>query len=884
MDPTLARVYAWALLLLPGDLRAEYGRDMTRLFEDRLREARAEGKAARTALAAYADVVWQAVLEWIERGRAAAGHMARETMTMDGWMNDMKFGVRTLLRRPAFTAAAIITLALGIGATVSMFTVVNGVLLQPLPYPDSDALFEVVPVFTLRGTRNQTVDHPDVRAFQEEVDGVLLAGYSASNPTLTGLGQPEVISGARVTDGLMEVLGTAPAMGRDLNRADDVPDGPRVAVVSHGFWTERLGRDPDVLGRAITLSGEPWEIVGVAPEGFGFPSQSEVWLPRRHNPEDCGHGCRILRTIGRIQPGSSLEVAEAGFVRAGEGLAEVDPDAHQYETFELRRLIDSQVAEVRLGLWVLLGAVVMVLLIACANVANLMLVRAGGRRGEVALRSTLGASRTRIARQLLTESLLLAVLAGTVGLALAFWGTQVLLAMAPDALPRVDEIGMDATVMGFTVLTVFAVTVLFGLLPARELSSVSLSEGLGSGQRTSGSRGAGRFRSLLLVGEVALSLFLLLGAGLMLRTLSEARAVDLGFRSDGVERFRVSAPDSRYDSLGVARFYEELEMALNARPEIQAAGMGFGIRLASGNNSAAFALVDRPEPAAADRSSVPIRLVTPGYLEAAGLTLLQGRWLEPADRRDNRPVAVVNQAFVDRYFPPGEPLGTELDSDVSWGFAGDPSRTIVGVVGSVRRLSPMEEPEPAIYIPNAQFAANSQYAVLHLAPGVESAMPAAREVLASLDADLAVTDVHRLEDRVHEVLAPTRFYLTLLGVFSVLAIVLAAVGLYSVVAYLVTRQTREIGIRIALGASSDDVMRLVLRQGAQPAIAGIVVGLVASLAGARVLQSLLFGVSPYDPLTVASVTVLLAVVAAAATLMPARRASRIPPASALRQE
>lgn len=884
MDSTLQRLYGWTLRLLPGDLRAEYGRDMMRLFADRVREAKDEGHAARTAAAAYADVVWQAALEWTDRGRVAAGHFAREMMTMDGWMNDMKFGVRTLLRRPGFTVAAIITLALGIGATVSIFTVVNGVLLQPLPYPDSDDLFEVVPVFTVRGTRNQTVDHPDVRTFQEEVDGILLAAYSGANPTLTGLGQPEVISGARVTDGLMEVLGTAPALGRDLRREDDIPDGPRVAVVSYGFWTERLGRDPDVLGRSITLGGEPWEIVGVAPDGFGFPNQAQVWLPRRHDPDGCGHGCRILRTIGRVQPGTSLDVAEAGFVRAGEGLAETDPDAHQYETFELTRLIDSQVADVRLGLWVLLGAVVMVLLIACANVANLMLVRAGARRGEVALRSTLGASRTRIARQLLTESLLLAIVAGGAGLALAFWGTDVLLAMAPEALPRVDEIGIDATVVGFTVVTVFVVTILFGLFPARELSSVSLADGLGSGQRTSGSRGAGRFRSVLLVGEVALSLFLLLGAGLMLRTLSEARAVDLGFRSDGVERFRVSAPDSRYDSLGVARFYEEVEMALNALPEVEAAGMGFGIPLSSGNISASFALLDRPVPDAADRSSVPIRLVTPGYLEAAGLTLLQGRWLEYSDRRGDQPVAVVNQAFVDRYFPPGEPLGTELESDVSWGFANDPSRTIVGVVSNVRRLSPMEAPEPAIYIPNAQFAANSQYAVLHLAPGVETAMPAVRDVLAGLDGDLAVTDVHRLEDRVGEVLAPTRFYLTLLGIFSVLAIVLAAVGLYSVVAYLVARQTREIGIRIALGARSDDVIRLVLRQGAQPAIAGIVVGLVASLAGARVLQSLLFGVSPYDPVTVVSVTTLLAVVAAAATLMPARRASRIPPAVALRQE
>ncbi|MDX1495527.1 MAG: FtsX-like permease family protein, partial [Longimicrobiales bacterium] len=560
------------------------------------------------------------------------------------------------------------------------------------------------------------------------------------------------------------------------------------------------------------------------------------------------------------------------------------PDAHRYETFELTRLIDSRVADVRLGLWILLGAVVMVLLIACANVANLMLVRAGARRGEVALRATLGAGRARIARQLLTESLILSAVAGAAGLALAFWGTDLLLSMAPETLPRIDEVGIDATVVGFTVMVVFAVTVLFGMLPARQLSSVPLAEGLGSGKRTSGGRGAGRFRSALLVGEVALSLFLLLGAGLMLRTLSEARAVELGYRTDGVERFRVSAPESRYDSLAVPRFFEELEAALTGLPEVRTAGLGFGVPLSSGNISTSFTLLDRPEPPQADRESVPVRLVTPGYMEAADLPLLQGRWLEASDRHGDLPVAVVNQAFAQRHFPPGDPLGTQIDVDVSWGFGDDPPRTIVGVVGSVRTSSPMEEPEPAIYIPNAQFAANSLYATMQLEPRVETAMPAAREALARLDPQLAVNDVHRLEDRVRAELAPTRFYLTLLGIFSVLAIILAAVGLYGVVAFLVARQTREIGIRIALGADADDVVGMMLRQGARPAVMGMGVGLLASLLGGRVLRSLLYGVSPYDPLTVAGVTLIVGGVVAAATVLPARRASRIAPASALREE
>ncbi|MDX1494031.1 MAG: ABC transporter permease, partial [Longimicrobiales bacterium] len=329
MHTRLTQLYRAALRVLPRDLREGYGRDMERLFADRLREAGGDrARACRMVLQALVDLGWQATLEWTNRSRLAAHRIWMETMTMDGWLSDLRFGMRTLLRRPGFAVAAVVTLALGIGATVSIFTVVNGVLLRPLPYPDSGSLFEVVPVDTERGTRGRTVDHPDIRAWQDQVEGIRLAGYAGGRPTLTGLGQPEVLAGARVTDGLMRVMGVEPALGRDLRAGDDVPDGPRVVVVSHGFWTERLGREPDVLGRAVTLDGEPWEIVGVAPPGFDFPNQSEVWLPRRHQSDGCGHGCRILRSIGRLEPGTSLEMAQAGIVRTGQGLSQAFPDAH----------------------------------------------------------------------------------------------------------------------------------------------------------------------------------------------------------------------------------------------------------------------------------------------------------------------------------------------------------------------------------------------------------------------------------------------------------------------------------------------------------------------------------------------------------------------------
>lgn len=502
----------------------------------------------------------------------------------------------------------------------------------------------------------------------------------------------------------------------------------------------------------------------------------------------------------------------------------------------------------------------------------------------MALRATLGAGRGRIIRQLLTESTLLAGVAGLLGLGLAVWGTGVLLSLAPDALPRLDEVTVSGRVVGFTGLVVVAVTGLFGILPARQLSTVSLSQELGSDRRTTGDRRTGAFRSLLLAGEVALSLSLLLGAGLLLRTLAEARAVELGYETEGIERFRISVPESRYDSLGVPRFFERLERELEALPQVEEAGLGFGIPLASGSINTSFRFLDRPEPPPEDRTSMSLRMVSPGYLAASGIPLDRGRWFAFDDRRSSQPVAVINRAAAALHFPDSDPIGVQVSMDVSWGFDDDPVRTIVGVLGDVRTSSPTEEPEPAVYVPNAQFAANSMYAVLDLAPGVASAMTEAREVLARLDPNLAVTDVHRVEDVLRAELAPTRFYLTLLTVFSVLAIVLAAVGLYGVVAFLVTRRTREIGIRIALGASSDDVVRMIMRQGARPALVGMVVGLAASLLGADVLGSLLYGVSPQDPVTIVAVTAILGLVVVAATVLPAGRASRIPPATALREE
>lgn len=882
MNRRRSRFYRALMWVLPADFRDDFGRDLEQAYHDLLAEAETPAERSKVRLDAAADLVWQATIEWSERTRRAFRRVRREGMGMDGWIQDLKFGVRTLLKRPAFSVAAIVTLGLGIGATVSMFSVVDRVLLQPLPYPDSEQLVVLWATELATGERGQSVDHPDVRTLQAEVPDLALAGHSSTRPTLTGFGDPVVVFGSRVTDGLITLMGLTPALGRDLRRDDDVDGGPRVVVVSHDFWTGRLGGDKDVIGRTITLSDEEWEIVGVAPRGFDYPGGAELWMPRRHG-EGCQHGCRIMAAVGRLAPGSDIESVTPRLDAAAARMAEEFPDSHTEAGFALESMLDHEVSDVRTALWALLAAVGTVLLIACANVANLMLVRSTARRPEVVLRATLGASRLRIMRQLLTESLLLAAAAGAVGLALAYWGTEVLTSMAPESLPRLDAAPLNGRMLGVTTLLVGVVSALFGVFPALQMSR-GAAKPSGGATRVAGSREGERSRSLLLVGEIALSLMLLLGTGLLVRTLAEIRAVDLGFETEGIERFRVSLPDARYDSIATGLSILRMEEDFASIPGVAAAGWAFGVPLAAGNMNVSFSLSDRPEVPPSEKPVIAVRPATPGFLQATGTPLLRGRWIADDDRYGTQSVAVINQAAVDAFFPDSDPIGVQIDADVSWAFAGTPPSTIVGVVGDVIQRSPTETPEPAMYLANTQFGANTGYFSLRLQPGVATAIPEARAAIAAMDPSLAIWDVARMEDVVVEARAATFFYATLLTVFSVVALVLAAVGLYGVVAYSVTQRTREIGIRIALGAATDDVTSMVVRQGVRPAVLGIVLGLAGSWFAARLITSLLYGVSPTDPLTIAGVSITLLLVALAATSLPARRAARVAPASALRAD
>jgi putative ABC transport system permease protein len=873
-----AALYRAVLRLFPGDFRRDFGADAAALFERRAQDLEGRPLArTRFVAGALADALAGALAEWSRTAVDRAGTSTWE-VGVQGWTHDLRAAARALGRRPAFALTAGATLALGMAAAIAMFSVVDGVLLRPLPYPDSDRLAVIWKVNQRQDSRSPNVDHPDVRAWNT-VDGLHVVGYSSQRPTLSGLGPVRVVEAATVTGHVLGVFGLEPVLGRDLAPTDDVPDGPRVAVVSHAFWQDELGGERDVLGTALTLNGEPWQIVGVAPGGFDFPDGTRIWLPRRHQAEGCGHGCNLMRTVVRLPADAERRaLVEQRVARLDQEFAREFPDAHGDVVTELQGMHEHEVADVEDALWMLFAAVGMVLLIACANVANLLLVRASERADETAIRWTLGAGRGRLLRQFLSEALLLTAASGTVAVLLAGSALAILPALAPAELPRLDAVGLDVRAVAVSALLVLAVTAAFGLLPARPPRPGALR----SGPRSVGDRRAGRSRSALLTLEVALSLTLLLGAGLMVRSLQAMRSIDLGYDPANVERFRLAVPSSRYDTEATLRLYDELERRLGALPGVAAAGHGFGVPFAAGSINTAVTLLDRPE--AGDDLDADVRPSSPAYLDALGLRLVEGRWIEGADRRDRPAVAVLNRAAADAFFPGESPLGRRISLSFSWGFDDEPDRTVVGVVDDIRARTLTEPDPPAVYMPNAQVGTNLAYFHMRRQPAASSVLAAARRVVAEVDPELALTTEETVASAVARASADTRFYLSLLSAFAALALVLAGVGLYGVVAYAVGRRRREIGVRRALGAGRGDVLALVVKQGLGPAATGVALGLGASWFLGRLVRTLLYGVSPQDPWVILVATSTLLAVALVATALPARRATRVAPAEVLRSD
>ncbi|QSQ17730.1 ABC transporter permease [Myxococcus landrumensis] len=813
---------------------------------------------------------------------------------------DLRLALRMLSRSPVFTVVAVLTLALGIAANTAIFSVINAVLLSPLPFPAQDHL---VMAWSRTPTMPRWSVAPanflDWRAQGEVFEG--LAAFSQVNVSLSGDDLPERLRGASVSANYFQVLGVGAALGATFQPVAG-ETGPRhVVVLSHDLWKRRFGSDPGIIGRAIRLDERSHEVVGVMPERFTLPDigprkttptePPELWIPAPlHDIPQLGPDASLdlsqsrdtsyLRVLGRLKPGVTLERASAAMSAIARRLEQEYPASNLHSGVTLVPLREQIVGDVRPVLWVLLAAVGLVMAIACANVANLFLVRASARRQEMAVRAALGAGRGRMMRQLLTESLVLALLAGVLGVFLAAWGLDGLMSLVPAELPRLDEVRVDGRVLAFALCVSLATGVLFGLLPALQASRPDLNAVL---RQTGGGKLAGgqRSRDALVVGEVALALVLLIGAGLLLRTLWRLQDVDPGFREESVLTWSLSLPGNKYpDEARQGAFFQQVAERVASLPGVRSAGAATDLPLGGANIWFDVEVEGRAPPTAEESANVGFQVVTSGYFQSMGIPVRRGREVTALDTREAQPVVVLNESAARRFFPTGEAVGQRLrlgDSSTPW-------LTVVGVVGDTRYDGPDKDARPEAYVPALQrslffmsFAVRTDLEPLALAGSVRSAV-------ASLDKDLPLSALRTMEQRVEAATARPRFVSLLVAVFALVSLLLASVGLSGVMAYTARQRTREIGIRMALGARPADVLRMVLGQGMRLALAGVALGLLGAWALTRVLSSQLFGVSATDPAVFGSLAVLVAGVALLATWLPAYRATLVDPQVALRGE
>lgn len=802
----------------------------------------------------------------------------------DAFLRDVHLAVRALARRPAFTAVAAGSLTLGLGSATAIFSVVDGVLLRPLDYRDPATLVTLWRVAEGTGALGR-VSWADFLDWRKAAAFSSVAAYEGSAVTLTGLGEPEVLAAARVSPHFFRVFAASPVLGRSFAPEESLEGGPAVAVLSHRFWQRRLASDPGVLSRTIELDGRPHQVVGVAPPRFDYPRGAEVWIPVQ-NPGGCGRECRYLRLVARLAPGTPLARARKEMETLGARLQTVYPEAYRGSGVAVVPLREVVVGDARPGLLLVLGAVGLVFLIGCGNVANLLLVRGEARTGEVTVRSALGAERPRIVGQLLTESFVLALVAGPLGLLLAAWGVDLLRAAAPPGLPRMAGVGIDVRVVGFAAVLAVATALLVGAVPALRVARTPATGALDARRRGGGdARRSAWGRTLLLVPQVAFSLVLLTAAALLLRSARRMDELDPGFDPEGVLTFDVSLPPSRYPGPGHRiDFLRTLEGRLAADSRVEAVGSALGSPLGSDVRVEPFRPLDLPVPRRGRESTVVRRVATPGYFRTLRIPLVEGRLFDERDGPAGPRVMVVSQAAARRFWPDGDPVGDAVALGSSVRSGRDVAR-VVGIVGDVRSVALTRDPTPEVYVPFAQDPVPRLTVHVRALPGVggaEALTDVARSQVWALDADLPLIAMDTLEGRIREATARTRFYLILAGLFAVVTVALAAVGLYGVAAYLTSRRGREIGIRMALGAEDRHVVRLVVREGLLAALAGIGVGVLGIVAMARPASSFLFGVDPLDPRTLGGVAAVVLAVVLGASLVPARGARRTPPSEGLR--
>ena len=801
---------------------------------------------------------------------------------------DLLYALRALKTKPLFSAIAILTLALGIGANTAIFSVVNGVLLQPLPYPDADRLMFLWTYNPRQGFDKDVGTYPNFEDWRQQSTSFgQMAAYFGAGFTLTGAGDPVRLRGAFVTTNFFDVFGVGSTLGRHFEEAHGTAGSSRVVILSHGLWQSRFGGDQSIVGRSIQLNGIPHEVVGVMPAQFARSEDTALWAPlaptERFAELMRARGSYWLTIVGRLKPDVSRATAQAEMDAIAAALERQYP-VNAGIGVRLVPMHEEIVGDVRLPLLILLGAVSFVLLIACANVANLLLTRAAARRQELAIRTALGAGRARIIRQMLTESLVLAVIGGAAGLGLAAWGIAALQWLAPSNVPRLDQIGIDAAVIAYTSLAVIVTALLFGLAPALQSVRTPTGESLKEGSRSGGEGPyARKMRGAVATFQVAVALVLVIGAGLLVRSFIAMSQVGLGFDPTNVLALQIDLPNARYPTdARRSAFFEDLQARLRALPGVESVGLSSSILLSALPSSATLSVEGRPPVGRNERNiPVPYDTFTAGAFATLRIPLMQGRLFTDQDGPSSQRVVVVNESFVRRFFPSGNALGTRVTFDDP-GNPQAPWSTIVGVVADTRRGGLAREPWAEVYFPMSQAPDSRIFALVRTSGDPLSLARAAQAAVWAIDRDQPITSVRTVDAILASSQANRRFTTYLLGIFSMVALVLAAIGIYGVMAYSTAQRSQEIGIRMALGASKAVVLRMVLIEGLAIAAVGLVIGVTAAFTLSGYLSSLLFGVGARDPITFVVIPLGLLGIAAIATLIPAARAARVNPMAALR--
>ena len=835
---------------------------------------------------------------------------------MEALWRDLHHSIRMLFKKRGFTTAAVLTLALGIGANTAIFSVIHAVLLRPLPFADPDRLVVLWQTDPTSVPQRRPFSFPNYTDVQEQSQSFEEVGaWNSSLNTrfnLTGDAEPESIQAAMVSASFFRILGVKPLQGRTFLPEEDNEGGPRTVVISHGLWQRRFGADPELSGKTLTLDGNSYTVIGIMPAGFAFPKfprAADVWVALSRDPDPTqfrkyARGATFLNVIARLKPSVKKEQAQAELDAIASGLAQAEPHFNNGLGLPFAPLGQQVVGELRNGLLILLGAVAFVLLIACANVANLLLARATARRKEIAIRMALGASRGRIVRQLLTESLLLGLMGGAVGLLLALWGVDLLAAIPYNAPSPIipytvstDQIGLDGAVLAFTIGLSLVTSIVFGLVPALLASRPDLNYTLKAG--SSRSMGGSRrydIRGLLVVFEMAGSLVLLIAAGLMIKSFVGLLEVDPGFKPEHVLTAEVTLPRSQYaGKQQIASFYDRLLDRIKALPEVRSAGAVSALPLSGTDSGSDFFIDGQPSPPPDQENTTFNRVISPEYFQTMGIPLLDGRSFSERDRSDSRRVTIINESMARRFWPDENPVGKRLALSVEALTFPAPNRPpvfdipsamreIVGVVKDVRHYGLTSAPQPEMYIPYLQGSIREMSLVVRTDGETASLSRSLQREVLAIDPGQPLSQIRTMPQLLDDSVAKPRFNLFLLGLFAALALSLAAVGIYGVISYSVAQRTHEIGLRMALGAGAKDVVRLVVGHAMILSFTGVGMGLLGAFAVTRVMSGLLYGVSATDPAIFAVIPLLLTGEALGASLIPARRAARVDPMVALRHD